>query len=292
MFDKPESISAIRISSEGKEYWRKVLNYCASGNIISMLEEYIYLIVKGDNVETLPKIVDVFGEILNLNTSNVDVDFNNGNEAIEKHKMRSHFAVAYGTKHTTSVKGSQRNSNIRTVFNSPFRPFVLSSTSIGQEGLDFHYYCRKIFHWNLPHNAIDLEQREGRINRFNGLVIRKKIAEELDVDFDRVQDENIWKILLDKAEVVSKEDKTGIMPYWFFEGGKQTIERFVPIHEYSKDNSQYEQIKTILALYRLTFGQPRQEELIEAFKDSGLSEDDIKKIRDKLLINLSPIKKF
>ena len=290
MFDKPESISAIRISSEGKEYWRKVLNYCASGNILSMLEEYIYLIVKGDNIETLPRIVDVFGEILNLNTSNVDVDFNNKNEKIETHKMRSHFAVSYGTTHTTSVKGSQRNSNIRTVFNSPFRPFVLSSTSIGQEGLDFHYYCRKIFHWNLPHNAIDLEQREGRINRFNGLVIRKKIAEELDVDFDRVQDENIWKILLDKAESHSQEDKTGVMPYWFFEGGSATIERFVPIHEYSKDNSQYEQIKTILALYRLTFGQPRQEELIEAFKDSGLSEGDIKNIREKLLINLSPIK--
>jgi len=43
------------------------------------------------------------------------------------------------------------------VFKSRFK-----TTSIGQEGLDFHYYCRKIVHWNLPSNPVDLEQREGR----------------------------------------------------------------------------------------------------------------------------------
>ena len=37
---------------------------------------------------------------------------------------------------------------------------MLASTSIGQEGLDFHNYCRRIVHWNLPSNPIDLEQRE------------------------------------------------------------------------------------------------------------------------------------
>nr|WP_270246095.1 helicase-related protein [Coprococcus sp. AM11-30B] len=44
------------------------------------------------------------------------------------------------------------------------RPFVLATTSIGQEGLDFHNYCCVIMHWNLPSNPIDLEQREGRKN--------------------------------------------------------------------------------------------------------------------------------
>lgn len=46
-------------------------------------------------------------------------------------------------------------------FNSPMRPFVLATTSIGQEGLDFHNYCRVIMHWNLPSNPIDV----GRILR-------------------------------------------------------------------------------------------------------------------------------
>ena len=45
-----------------------------------------------------------------------------------------------------------RKENIRNAFNSPMRPFVLATTSIGQEGLDFHNYCRVIMHWNLPSN--------------------------------------------------------------------------------------------------------------------------------------------
>ena len=31
-------------------------------------------------------------------------------------------------------------------------------------------------HWNLPSNPIDLEQREGRINRFKCLAIRQNVA--------------------------------------------------------------------------------------------------------------------
>ncbi|MDM5326796.1 hypothetical protein [Neobacillus sp. CF12] len=44
---------------------------------------------------------------------------------------------------------------------------------MGQEGLDFHYYCRKIVHWNLPSNPIDLEQREGRITQYKSFLYVK-----------------------------------------------------------------------------------------------------------------------
>ena len=33
-------------------------------------------------------------------------------------------------------------------------------------------------HWNLPGNPIDLEQREGRINRFKCLAIRQNVADK------------------------------------------------------------------------------------------------------------------
>ena len=33
---------------------------------------------------------------------------------------------------------------MREAFNSPFWPFILATTSVGQEGLDFHLYCRDI----------------------------------------------------------------------------------------------------------------------------------------------------
>ena len=67
------------------------------------------------------------------------------------------------------------NPTVREAFNSPFWPFVLTTTSVGQEGLDFHLYCRDIVHWNLPSNPVDLEQREGRTDRYDGLSIRRNI---------------------------------------------------------------------------------------------------------------------
>jgi hypothetical protein len=39
-------------------------------------------------------------------------------------------------------------------------------------------------HWNLPCNPIDLEQREGRINRFKCLAIRQNVADKYgDIEF-------------------------------------------------------------------------------------------------------------
>ena len=38
--------------------------------------------------------------------------------------------------------------------NSPFWPFVLATTSVGQEGLDFQQYCHAVVHWNLPSNPV------------------------------------------------------------------------------------------------------------------------------------------
>ena len=73
-------------------------------------------------------------------------------------RMRSGYAAGfYDTR--GEGKSLQRKENLRLAFNSPFRPFVLATTSIGQEGLDFHYYCRKIAHWNLPSNPVALEQQ-------------------------------------------------------------------------------------------------------------------------------------
>ena len=190
-------------------------------------------------------------------------------------------------------KRSKRHSNadrkktIRNAFNSPFRPFVLATTSIGQEGLDFHNYCRKIVHWNLPSNPIDLEQREGRINRFECLAIRQNIAKRYgNIHFTK----DIWDEMF---EVAAKSEKTDgssdLIPYW---GLRETddmvkIERQVPMYPFSRDGLAYERLIKILSMYRLTLGQARQEELLEyLFK----SCDDPEKLRS-LFINLSPFYK-
>lgn len=57
------------------------------------------------------------------------------------------------------------------------------------------------------------------------------------------------------------------------------------LNSLSMDYDRYRHMKSVLRLYRLTMGQPRQEELLEFFKD--MPAEDI----DKLLFNLSPIKR-
>ena len=44
----------------------------------------------------------------------------------------------------------------------------------------------------------------------------------------------------------------------------------------------------VLAYYRLTFGQPRQDELIEAMSEAGLNEND-KSLLNDLMLNLTPL---
>src|SRR6185503_10353426 len=72
-----------------------------------------------------------------------------------------------------------RTDDLRRAFNSPFWPHVLATTSLGQEGLDFHVWCRQLLHWDLCSSPLDLEQREGRIQRFGGLSVRTALAETL-----------------------------------------------------------------------------------------------------------------
>lgn len=172
----------------------------------------------------------------------------------------------------------QRVNNIRNAFNSPFRPFVLATTSIGQEGLDFHLYCRKIIHWNLPANPIDLEQREGRINRYMCHAIRQNIAAN--------ENEYEWGEKFKSTKKKYGHNSSDLIPYWCLPDDypfKYHIERIISMYPFSKDKIKYDRLKNVLALYRLTLGQPRQEEMIPILK-KNLSKEQIK----ELVFDLSP----
>ena len=63
--------------------------------------------------------------------------------------------------------------DIQTAFNAPFLPFVLMTTSIGAEGLDFHLYCDRLAHYTAPSGVVAMEQKNGRIDRRNSLAVRR-----------------------------------------------------------------------------------------------------------------------
>jgi len=297
LFDKPEAISLIQLTSiqnrrhrkvNNRVYWLDTINYCVDGNLQSVLDEYGHLIYSDNkNIYDFNKR---FSNTININTTSVTVDSAESFLSGKSERMRCHFAVDFGNQKMDKAEGLNRITSVLNNFNSPFRPFVLASTSIGQEGLDFHYYCRKLVHWNLPSNPIDFEQREGRINRFKGLVIRQNIAKKyhklLSEDVD-----DIWETMFKKAREIEGEgenSKPELVPYWHVESDDIFIERIVPLLPYSKEVSQLKNLLATLTLYRLTFGQPRQEELVETlFKE--LSEEEIEIIRENFMIDLSPI---
>jgi len=105
---------------------------------------------------------------------------------------------------------------VRQAFNSPFWPFVLATTSIGQEGLDFHAYCHAIVHWNLPSNPVDLEQREGRIHRFKGHAIRKNLAAKYGLAEVGPNDIDPWDALFRAGKRDRKSGAGDLVPFWIY----------------------------------------------------------------------------
>jgi hypothetical protein len=66
------------------------------------------------------------------------------------------------------------------------------------------------------------------------------------------------------------------------------IETIIPIYRYSKDLEKVNYIKMVLGNYRLTFGQPRQEELIYIL--GGIEKNlENRRLLKELCINLCPI---
>lgn len=294
LFNKPESEKAIKKRYYKAPYWQAVIHYCADGNLQAVIDEYFHLLIgSGQNSsEALSKL----NSVLNTNTVSVGCHFHEDialkkreGTLDEKSTLRCHYAVPLGNQKMTDDKGMVRVSHVRDAFNSPFRPFVLNSTSIGQEGLDFHWYCSRIVHWNLPSNPIDLEQREGRVNRYKSLVVRKRLVELFSkkVDFSHKYS---WDKLFEYADQQTKNDRlSDLEPYWHLSSGSAHIERIVPLMPMSKDLIKLNESLKVLSLYRLAFGQPRQEELIDNLLERSFSDEEVEIIKNRLVVNLSPL---
>ena len=276
LFNKAESSAILDLLyGQGKDeeaYYHNVFRYCVEGNLQAVLDEYAHILnAKGEALKTA--MIESMADTVSL-----PVDTQETFPGQERVMMRSHYAVGYYNARV-SDEAVARVDRMRKAFNSPFRPFVLSTTSIGQEGLDFHYYCRKVMHWNLPSNPIDLEQREGRINRFKCLAVRRNIARRYGSEFS-------WDAMFARAAKDLKGEYPDLVPYWCLpdlDGNAVKIERIVPMYPFSQDQLRYDRIIRILSLYRLTLGQPRQEELISIL-DRELAEGQDK----DLFMNLSP----
>ena len=288
----------------GGRYWRDVLRHSIDGNLQAVLDEHAHVLRDwlghlslGDDDRRVKAADDIgyaVADALELRTSSFRVDIprreRHGHDvALDKRRMRTRFAVAFGNQ-TLDEGGEARVESVSRAFNSPFWPFVLTSTSVGQEGLDFHLWCHAVVHWNLPANPVDLEQREGRVHRYKGHAVRRNIAASLGSDLltnGLAAGVDPWNELF--AMAVSKRPATDdeMVPYWVFHQGPAKIERHVPVLPFSREVAALPRLRKSLAAYRLAFGQPRQEELIE-FLGADRSDTDLLLLASRLRIDLSP----
>ncbi len=72
------------------------------------------------------------------------------------------------------VKGGMDRDRYFLGFNTPYRPEILVSTSVGQEGIDLHRECRHVIHHDLCWNPATIEQRTGRVDRIGSKVERER----------------------------------------------------------------------------------------------------------------------
>ena len=191
------------------------------------------------------------------------------------------FALRYGGRRETEEDRAPARGP--RAFNSPFWPFVLATTSVGQEGIDFHWWSHSVVHWNTPANPVDFEQREGRVDRYAGHAIRRNIAAKHREAILRSEDHDPWTAAF---RLGTTAERFGEFAPWWVYPGPAKIERIVMPYPLSIDNERLASLKRDVQLYRLTFGQPRQEDMLELLKQRYESEAEAN--RRGLLLDLRP----
>ena len=299
-FNSPEAISIIDLTNSisKSDYWLAVINYNMNGCLRAVLDEYFYMQTDGEVIlkeeeekdPVIIKIVETLASVLSIRTSTLDADLLNSRGLIQREALRIHYAIAFIDQQETEDT-NKRKQSVQDAFNSPFRPFILATTSIGQEGLDFHKYCRELMHWSLPDNAIDLEQREGRINRYKHFALRLNLFARYKGQLKTGSiDKSPWTMLFAMAENdhMLRGDKCQLVPYWHVPLVKYPLERTVPLYPFSKDGFHLERLLKTLMVYRMSLGQPNQEDLVK-YLLQNFSEQELETYKAKLMINLSPV---
>ena len=309
LFNHAEVTEAVRTEFRGEPYWQRVLEYAHAGGLQAVLDEYMHLLRESLSVAALSpsaaaeKLGAELIAALTIRAASLRIDEVSAPRyareiKLKSEPMRIRFAMRFGDDRSDEeallafdgASAGTRKERVRAAFNSPFWPFVLVSTSVGQEGLDFHHYCHAITHWNLPSNPVDLEQREGRIHRYKGHAVRKNVAVAFAAEALCHGEADAWESIFELGRAGRAEQENDLVPYWLYPGDAK-IERHVPALPFSREVERLYGLRRALAIYRMVFGQSRQEDLI-TYLLAQIPEDERDGIVAELQIDLSPAKAF
>jgi hypothetical protein len=289
VFNGPEAIAVVSARNPDLPYWRASLLYATAGNLQATFDEWGHVVAEdcGADRDPADQVLAAMSAkmtmALGLGTTRVEVDRLDGTG---REAWRSHFALRYGAFREDGSEGTTHPEAVRAAFNSPFRPFVLASTSVGQEGLDFHTYCHAIVHWNIPSNPVDLEQREGRVHRYKGHAVRRNVAAAYAPGVLASAAERPWTTIFAVAADRRDPAEDDLVPYWLYPGAA-TIDRYVPALPHSRDDERMERVQRQVTLYRMVFGQPRQDDLLQ-YLQRTIGQEAAQHLAEVVRIDLAP----
>jgi hypothetical protein len=119
-------------------YWQRLLKVCADGNLQAVLDEYLHHVRNNEfsgpiGDDTLTRLATTAQQAMSLRPATYQL-FDPSNPA-EPIRMPARFAIRYGSKNEKRQDNDAvRLPEVREAFNSPFWPYVLATTSVGQEG--------------------------------------------------------------------------------------------------------------------------------------------------------------
>ncbi len=280
------SIFHAALTRRGQTYMRAIPEAIVAGNFESVMDEHLWITSRLD-ADAISLFSINLKKLLGLREGRHAV--HEPGAADPSFSLRCHAAMPFSkakSEKPSSAKAKAeksinrdedrlRTDDLRRSFNSPFWPHVLATTSLGQEGLDFHVWCRQLLHWDLCASPLDLEQREGRIQRFGGLSVRFTLAQQLSVPALAAAGTSTspWSVLAERAEKNFEEDKSGLSPWWSCPGEK--IDRVFVVLPQSGQSHRFNELSDQRWRYRLALGQPHQQDFIDSV--SQLPDDGRRK---------------
>ncbi len=251
------------LTRRGQTYTDAIPAAVVSGGLESVLDEHLWITSQID-ADAIQRFPQDFVKSVGIRNGRHRVHEAGSQDGF---LLRCHTAMPFADARVDNPKtGGEdrlRTDDLRRSFNSPFWPHVLATTSLGQEGLDFHVWCKQLVHWDLCSSPLDLEQREGRIQRYGGLSVRRALAvtHRLDALEYGKSLESPWVKLASHAQVAYAADASGRSPWWTCAG--HAIDRTFVVLPHSRQTMRFDQLSRQRWLYRLALGQPHQQDFIE-----------------------------
>jgi hypothetical protein len=257
------SLFQAALTRRGQRYTDAIPEAVVAGNLESVLDEHLWIASKldADAIRRFPRDLK---KVLGLYEGRHRV--HEPGDGDDSFLLRCHAAMPFADAKIENAAGDEnrlRTDDMRRAFNTPFWPHILTTTSLGQEGLDFHVWCKQLLHWDLCPSPLDLEQREGRIQRFGGLSVRAALAALFRDQALREAgpSSSPWLTLADYADEQFVADASGLSPWWSCPNEK--IDRIFVVMPQSRQTSRFDQLSELRWLYRLALGQPHQQDFIE-----------------------------